>query len=74
LLTFAVPSLEDPSRLFLFANIVVEKETGYVYSFPSRARHPIDGTDIASVRQGCTRITPDDLARLESEVRARRGR
>lgn len=74
LLTFAVPSIEDPSRIFMYASIVAEKETGYVYSFPSRARQPIDPADIASIRQGCTRITPDDLDRLEAEVRARRKR
>jgi hypothetical protein len=72
-LTFAVSSLEDPSRDFMSAGIVAEKETGFVYSFPSRSRQPIDATDIASIRQSCTRITPDDLDELEAEER-RRGR
>jgi hypothetical protein len=67
-----VSSLEEPSRDFLYAGIVAEKETGFVYSFPSRARQPIDPAVIASVRQGCTRITPDDLERLEAEARTRR--
>jgi hypothetical protein len=71
-LTFAVSSLEDPSRDFMYAGIVAEKETGFIHSFPSRARQPIDPADIASVRRGCTRITPDDLERLEADVRARR--
>src|SRR5437764_144703 len=61
LLTFAVSSLEDPSRDFLYASIVVENETGSIYDFPSRAQQPIDAADIASVREGCTRITPADL-------------
>jgi hypothetical protein len=74
LLTFAVSSLENPLRDFLYANIVVEKETGDIYSFPSRALRPIDATDMGSVRQGCTRITPADLDRLEAEVRVRRRR
>jgi hypothetical protein len=56
-----VSSLEDPSRDFMYASIVVEKETGYIYSFPSRARQPIDAADIASIREGCTRITLADL-------------
>jgi hypothetical protein len=70
-LTFAVSSLEDPSRDYMYAGIVAEKETGFVYAFPSRARQPIDPADIASVRQGCTRITPDDLEQLEAEARTR---
>jgi hypothetical protein len=74
LLTFAVPSIEDPGRIFMYASIVVEKGTGYVYSFPPRARHSIDGTDIASVRQGCTRITPGDLAQRASAARSQKVR
>ncbi len=71
LLTFAVSSLEDPSRDFMHASIVVEKETGDVYSFPSRARHPIDAADIASIRQGCIRITPGDIDEMELEEKRR---
>jgi hypothetical protein len=74
LITYAVPSIEDPSRIFQYASIVAEKQTGYVHSFPSRSRHPIDSTDITSIRQGCTRITLDALARLEKEARSRRAR
>jgi hypothetical protein len=70
LLTFAVSSLEEPSRDFLYASTVVEKETGDIYSFPSRAQQPIDAADMASIRMGCTRITLADLDRLEAEVRA----
>ena len=40
LLTYAVSSLEDPSRDFMHASIVVEKGNGDIYSFPSRARQP----------------------------------
>ena len=72
LLTFAVSSLEDPSRDFMYASIVFEKKTGDIYSFPSRARLPIDAADMASIRKGCTRITLADLNRLAAEVRARR--
>jgi hypothetical protein len=74
LLKFAVPSIENPGRIFTYASVVAEKGTGYVYSFPSRARQPIDAADIASVRQGCTRVTSDDLDRLEAEVGSRSGR
>jgi len=73
-LTFAVSSLEDPSQDFMYAGIVAEKKTGFVYSFPSRARQPIRPADIASVRQGCHRITPVALEQLEAEVRTRRRR
>src|SRR5829696_5924405 len=66
LLTFAVQSVEDPSRIFMYADIVAEKGTGDIYRFPSRTQHPIDKADIASIRRGCSRTTPDDLARLES--------
>jgi hypothetical protein len=73
-LTFAVSSLEVPGRDFMRAGIVAEKETGCIYSFPSRARQPIDRTDIAAIRQSCTRITPEDLERLEAGVSAWRKR
>jgi hypothetical protein len=72
LLTFAVSSLEDPSSDFIYASIVVEKATGYVYAFPSRARQPIDAANIASIREGCNRITPAELDQFEAEVCARR--
>src|ERR1700756_3368642 len=67
LFTFAVSSLEDPSRDFMYANVVAEKATGYVYAFPSRAPQPIDGADIASIRQGCSRITPHELEQWEEK-------
>jgi hypothetical protein len=71
LLTFGVSSIEDPTRDFMHASIVAEKETGFVYSFPSRSRQPIDAADIASIRRGCTRITPDDLNEMEAEEQRR---
>src|SRR5262245_41522285 len=65
LLTYVVPSSEDPSRIFMTAQIVAEKRTGHVYCFPSRAREPIDSANMDSIRRGCQEITPDDLDRLE---------
>ncbi len=73
LITFGVSSLEDPRRDFMVHWIAVEKETRWLYAFPSLARRPIDSADIQSVREGCTQITPEALERLEAEVRARRG-
>jgi hypothetical protein len=74
LLTFAVSSLEDPTRDFMYASIVVEKATGDIYSFPSRASQAINPADMASIREGCTHITLTDLDRLAAEVRAQRKR
>jgi hypothetical protein len=66
---FAVSSLEDPSREFLFASTVVEKATGDIYDLPSRSRQPIHSNDIASIRRGCSRITSRDLDEMEREAR-----
>jgi hypothetical protein len=74
LFTFAESSLEDPSRNFMYANIVVEKETGHIYDFPSRTLQPIDMADFTSIRRDCGRITPEDLAQLEAEARGRQMR
>jgi hypothetical protein len=74
LLTWAVPSIEDPSRMFKYASIVAEKQTGHLYAFPSRARQPIDSADMISIQRECTRITPDDLDELEKEGRSRRAK
>jgi hypothetical protein len=54
----------------MYSNIVVEKETGYLYDFPTRFEQPIDSTDILSIRQGCFRTTPDELDEWETDVRA----
>ena len=72
LITYAVPSIEDPSRIAQYSSIVVEKQTGYVYYFPSRSDQPIDPADMDSISRGCTRITPSEVGELERERRSRR--
>jgi hypothetical protein len=65
LFTVAVPVITDHSRIFMYVEIVAEKGTGDIYSFPSRRQHPIDTANIASIRQGCARITPQALDQME---------
>jgi hypothetical protein len=71
LITYALPSLEDPSRIFLTAEIVAEKQSGAIYRFPSRSREPIDRADISSIVRGCSRLTLTELEKWEREEKRR---
>ena len=64
--TYAVPSLEDPSRIFKYASVVVEKNTGHLFH-PSSRGPQVDIADLTSIRQHFGRITTDDMEMLEKE-------
>jgi hypothetical protein len=71
LVTVAESSLEDLTRDWLQVSMVAEKGTGFLYTFPTRSRHPIDADDIESIRLGCARVTPADMEASEAEQRRR---
>jgi hypothetical protein len=66
--TYGVPSLEDSSRIFQTATIIVEKQTGHLYYPPSRSERPIEFADFPSNRQQFVRVTSQDLEALEIQV------
>jgi hypothetical protein len=70
LITYAVPSLEDPSRIFMYASVVVEIDTGHVFCPPSRGPK-VDVTLLNSIRKHWGRLTIADMESLEKECEAK---
>jgi hypothetical protein len=68
LITYAVPSLEDSSRIFQYGSVIVERQTGHLYYPPSRSAHPIDFSAFPSNRRQFVQVTTQDLEELEREA------
>src|SRR5215216_4052393 len=69
-ITYAVRSLEDSTRIFQYATMIVEKLTGHLFYPPSRSAHPIDFDDFPSDRQMFVRVTIEDLEELKAKRRS----
>lgn len=68
LLTYAVPSIEDPSRVFQYGDIIVEKHSGNIFYPPSRSERPIRWDEFPLNRELFGEITLEDLLQLEKEL------
>jgi hypothetical protein len=71
IVNYGIPSLEDSSRIFLHASVVVEKQTGYLYYPPSRIPLPHRGyDDFQWVKQTFVEVTQEALDRMEARLRS----
>jgi hypothetical protein len=69
LINYGLPSIEDPSRIFMYVTVIVEKESGCLYYAPSRSPASINWHDFPANRHLFVEVTPERWKNLRGKSR-----